>query len=103
MNPDRIVNTSTACLFALKVLFLTIPGVTLSGGGVAMTVIFGFGFYMGIMTLADAFTSQKTIRVIRSYVGLQRIDRNDRLSYLLAVVGGFFWTFVGGLLALFAF
>ena len=81
MDPNRIVNTSTVCLFALKGLFWAIPGVNLSGGGVAVTVIFGFVFYMGMMTLADVFTGQKTIRVIRSYVGLQRINRDDRFSF----------------------
>ena len=55
------------------------------------------------MTLADTFTGQKAIRVVRSYVGLQRVDRDDRFSFLLAVAGGFFWTIVGGFLALFAF
>ena len=100
MDPDRIVNTSTVCLFALKGLFWAIPGVNLSGGGVAVTMIFGFGFYMGMMTLADVFTGQKTIRVIRSYVGLQRINRDDRFSFSLAVAGGFFWTFLGALFIL---
>ena len=61
-----------------------------TGGGVAVTVIFGFGFYMGMMTLADAFTGQKTIRVIRSYSGLQRLNRGDRYSSMLAVAGGCF-------------
>lgn len=103
MNPDRIVNTSIACLFTLKALIWALPGVNLSSGGVAVSVIFGFGFYMGMMTLADTFTGQKAIRVVRSYVGLQRVDRDDRFSFLLAVAGGFFWTIVGGFLALFAF
>ena len=103
MNPDRIVNTSIVCLFTLKAIFWALPGVNLSSSGVAVTVIFGFGFYMGMITLADAFTGQKTIRVVRSYVGLKRIDRDDRFSYLLAVSGGFFWSFIGGLFALFAF
>ena len=103
MNPDRIVNTSTVCLFTLKAMFWALPGVNLSSGGVAVSVIFGLGFYMGMITLADAFTGQKNIRVIRSYLGLQRIDRADRFSYLLAVAGGCFWTLFGGFLALFAF
>lgn len=48
-----------------------------------MSVIFGFGFYMGMMTLADAFTGQKSIRVIRSYAGIQRINRDNRFSFYL--------------------
>ena len=97
MDPDRIFNTSTACPVVLKLLFWAIPGVNLSAGGAAVTVIFGFGYYMGIMTLADALTGQQTISVIRSYVGLQRINRDDRFDYLLAVAGGFFWSFLGAL------
>ena len=85
-----MVNNSTACLFTLKVLFWALPGVNLSVGAAAVSVIFGFGFYMGMMTLADAFAGQKSIRVIRSYVGLQRFNRDDRFEYLLAVSGGFF-------------
>ena len=83
-------------------LFLALPGVNLSGGAAAVTVIFGFGFYMGMMTLADAFTGQKSIRVIRSCVGIQRIARDNRFSFLFAVAGGFFWVFLGALLVLFS-
>ena len=78
-----MVNNSTACLFTLKVLFWALPGVNLSGGAAAVSVIFGFGFYMGMMTLADAFTGQKSIRVIRSYAGIQRINRDNRFSFYL--------------------
>ena len=63
----------------------------LSGGAAAVTVIFGFGFYMGMITLADAFTGQKSIRFIRSYLGIKRINRVDQFSFLLAVAGGFSW------------
>ena len=55
----------------------------LSVGAAAVSVIFGFGFYMGMMTLADAFTGQKSIRVIRSYAGIQRINRGYRFSFYL--------------------
>ena len=89
MDPDRIVNTSTACLVVLKLLFWAIPGVNLSAGGAAVTVIFGFGYYISIMTVADALTGQQTISVITSYVGLQRINRDDRFDFLLAVAGRF--------------
>ena len=102
MDPDRIVNTSTACLFTFKAMFRALPGVNFTGAVVEVTVIFGFSFHMGMMTLADAFTCQKPIRVIRSYSGLQRINRDERLSYLLAVAGGFFWSFLGALFTLFA-
>jgi len=102
MDPDHIVNRSTVCLFTLKAIFWAFPGVNLSAGGAAVTVIFGLGYYMGIMTLADAFTGQKTIRVIRSYTGLQRINRDDRFDYMIAMAGGFFWTFLGVLCILFA-
>ena len=64
-------------------LFWALPGVNLSGGAAAVSVIFGFGFYMGMMTLADAFTGQKSIRVIRSYAGIQRINRDNRFSFYL--------------------
>ena len=102
MDPDRIVFTSTVALVSLKVLIWLIPGVNLSGGGVAVTVIFTFGFYMGMMTIADSITGQKTIRVVRSYVGLQRINRDDRLSYFLAMAGGVFWVFLGIMIVPFA-
>ena len=102
MTPDRIVNISTICLLSLKALFWLIPGVNLSGGGVAVTVIFTFGFYMGMMTIADSITGQKTIRGVRSYVGLQRINRDDRLSYFLAMAGGVFWVFLGIMIVPFA-
>lgn len=102
MNPDHIVNRSTVCLFTLKAIISALPGVNLSAGGAAVTLVFGLGYYMGIMTLADAFTGQKTIRVIRSHTGLQRINRDDRFDYLLAMAGGFFWTFLGALCILFA-
>ena len=73
-----------------KLMFWAIPDVNLSAGGAAVTVILGFGYCMGIMTLVNALTGQQTIRVIRSYVGLQRFNRDDRFEYLLAVSGGFF-------------
>ena len=95
MTPDRIVNISTICLLSLKALFWLIPGVNLSGGGVAVTVIFTFGFYMGMMTIADSITGQQTIRVVHRYGGVQRINRDDRLSYFLAMAGGVFWVFIG--------
>ena len=87
MDPDRIVFTSTVTLVSLKALIWLIPGVNLSGGGVAVTVIFTFGFYMGMMTIADSITGQKPIKVVRRYGGVQRINRDDRLSYFLAMVG----------------
>ena len=71
-------------------MFWAIPDVNLSAGGAALTVILGFGYCTGIMTLVNALTGQQTIRVIRSYVGLQRFNRDDRFEYLLAVSGGFF-------------
>ena len=102
MNPDRLVNTATVCLLSLKVLFWLITGVNLSAGGVAVTVIFTFGFHMGMMTIADAFTGQKTIRVVRRYSGIVRISRDDRFSYFLAMVGGFIWVFLGIIIVLFS-
>ena len=102
MDPDLIVNRSTVCLFSLKGIFSLLPGVNLTAGGAAVTLIFGLGYYMGIITLADAFTGQKTIRVIRSHTGLQRINRDNRFDYVIAMVGGFFWTFFGVFCILFA-
>ena len=94
MDPDRIVNTSTVALVSLKALFWLIPGVNLSGGGVWVTVIFTFGFYIGMITIADSITGQKTIRVVRNR-GVQRINRDERFSYFLAMAGGVIWVFLG--------
>ena len=95
MDPNRIVFTSTATLVSLKALIWLIPGVNFTGGGVWITLIFTLGFYMGMMTIADSITGQKTIRVVRRYGGVQRINRDDRLSFFLAMVGGVFWVFIG--------
>ena len=95
MDPDRIVFTSTVTLVSLKALIWLIPGVNFTGGGVWITLIFTLGFHMGMMTIADSITGQKTIRVVRRYGGMQRINRDDRLSYFLAIVGGVFWVFIG--------
>lgn len=95
MDPDRIVFTSTVTLVSLKALIWLIPGVNFTGGGVWITLIFTLGFYMGMMTIADSITGQQTIRVVRRYGGVQRINRDDRLSYFLAMAGGVFWVFIG--------
>ena len=101
MDPDRIVFTSTVTLVSLKALIWLIPGVNLSDGAVVATVIFTFGFHIGMMTIADSLTGQKTIRVIRSYGGVERINRDDRLDYFLAMAGGVFWVFLGIIFVLF--
>ena len=95
MDPDRIVFTSTVTLVSLKALIWLIPGVNFIGGGVWITLIFTLGFYMGMMTIADSITGQQTIRVVHRYGGIQRINRDDRLSYFLAMAGGVFWVFIG--------
>ena len=95
MDPDRIVFTSTITLVSLKALIWLIPGVNFTGGGVWITLIFTLGFYMGMMTIADSITGQKTIRIVRRYGGVVRINRDDRLSYFLAMAGGVFWVFIG--------
>ena len=87
MDPDRIVFTSTVTLVSLKALIWLIPGVNFSGEGIVVTLIFTHGFYMGMMTIADSITGQKPIKVVRRYGGVQRINRDDRLSYFLAMVG----------------
>jgi len=94
VNPDRLVNTATVCLLSFKALFWLIKGVNLSGGGVWVTVIFTFGFYIGMMTIADSITGQKTIRVVRNR-GVQRISRDDRFGYFIALAGGVIWVFLG--------
>ena len=95
MEPDRIVFTSTVTLVSLKALLWLIPGVNFTGGGVLITLIFTLGFYMGMMTIADSITGQQTIRVVHRYGGVQRINRDDRLSYFIAMAGGVFWVFIG--------
>ena len=102
MDPDRIVFTSTVTLVSLKALLWLIPGVNFTGGGVLITLIFTLGFYMGMMTIADSITGQKTIRVIQSYVGLQKINRDDQFSYFLAMAGGVFWVLLGIIIVPFA-
>ena len=94
MDPDRIVFTSTVSLVSLKALIWLIPGVNFTGVGVWATLIFTLAFYMGMMTIADSITGQKTIR-IAGKMGVERINRDDRLSYFLAIVGGVFWVFIG--------
>ena len=94
MDPDRIVFTSTVTLVSLKALIWLIPGVNFSGEGIVVTLIFTLGFYMGMMTIADSITGQKTIR-IAGKMGVERINRDDRLSYFLAMAGGVFWVFIG--------
>ena len=101
MDPDRIVNTSTVALVSLKALLLLIPGVNLSGGGVWVTVIFTFVFYIGMMNIADSITGQKIIRVVRNR-GVQRINGDDRFSYFLAMAGGVIWVFLGIIFVSFA-
>ena len=49
---------------------------------------------MGMMTIADSITGQKTIR-IAGKMGVERINRDDRLSYFLAMAGGVFLVFIG--------
>ena len=95
MDPDRIVFTSTVTLVSLKALLWLIPGVNFTGGGVLITLILTLGFYMGMMTIADSITGQQTIRVVHRYGGVQRISRDDRVSYFLAMAGGVFWVFIG--------
>ena len=95
MDPDRIVFTSTVTLVSLKALIWLIPGVNFSGEGIVVTLIFTLGFYMGMMTIADSITGQRPIKVVRRYGGVQRINRDDRLSYFLAMAGGVFWVFIG--------
>ena len=94
MDPDRIVFASTVTLVSLKALIWLIPGVNFTGGGVWITLIFTLAFYMGMMTIADSITGQKTIR-IAGKMGVERINRNDRLSYFLAMAGGVFLVFIG--------
>ena len=94
MDPDRIVFTSTVSLVSLKALIWLIPGVNFTGVGVWATLIFTFAFYMGMMTIADSITGQKTIR-ITGKMGAERINRDDRLSYFLAMAGGVFLVFIG--------
>ena len=95
MDPDRIVFTSTVTLVSLKALIWLIPGVNFSGEGIVVTLIFTLGFYMGMMTIADSITGQRPIKVVRRYGGVQRINRDDRLSYFLAMAGGVFLVFIG--------
>ena len=95
MDPDRIVFTSTVTLVSLKALIWLIPGMNSSGEGIIVTLIFTLGFYMGMMTIADSITGQETIRIVRRYGGVERINRDDRLSYFLAMAGGVFWVFIG--------
>ena len=102
MDPDRIVDTSTLVLVSLKALLWLIPGVNLSEGAVVATVIFTFGFYIGMMTIADSITGQRPIKVVRRYGGVQRINRDDRLSCFLAMAGGVFCVFLGIIIFLFA-
>ena len=64
-------------------------------------MIFTFGFYIGMMTIADSITGQKTIRVVRNR-GVQRINRDDRFGYFLAIAGGFIWVFLGIIFVAFA-
>ena len=94
MDPDRIVFASTVTLVSLKALIWLIPGVNFTGGGVWITLIFTLAFYMGMMTIADSITGQKTIR-IAGKMGVERINRDDRLSYFLAMAGGVFLVFIG--------
>ena len=94
MDPDRIVFTSTVALVSLKALIWLIPGVNFTGVGVWVTLIFTLAFYMGMMTIADSITGQKTIR-IAGKMGVERINRDDRLSYFLAMAGGVFLVFIG--------
>ena len=94
MDPDRIVFTSTVALVSLKALIWLIPGVNFTGGGVWITLIFTLAFYMGMMTIADSITGQKTIG-IAGKMGIERINRDDRLSYFLAMAGGIFLVFIG--------
>lgn len=95
MDPDRIVFTSTVTLVSLKALIWLIPGVNFTGGGLLVTLIFTLGFYMGMMNIADSITGQKTIRIVRRIGGVERINRDDLLSYFLAMAGGVFWVFIG--------
>ena len=94
MDPDCIVFTSTVTLVSLKALIWLIPVVNFTGGGVWITLIFTLAFYMGMMTIADSITGQKTIR-IAGKTGVERINRDDRLSYFLAMAGGVFLVFIG--------
>ena len=94
MDPDRIVFTSTVTLVSLKALIWLIPGVNFTGGGVWITLIFTLAFYMGMMTIADSITGQKTIG-ITGKMGVESINRDDRLSYFLAMAGGVFLVFIG--------
>lgn len=94
MDPDRIVFTLTVALVSLKALIWLIPGVNFTGGGVWITLIFTLAFYMGMMTIADSITGQKTIR-IAGKMGIERINRDNRLSYFLAMAGGVFLVFIG--------
>ena len=94
MDPDRIVFTSTVALVSLKALIWLIPGVNFTGGGVWITLIFTLAFYMGMMTIADSITGQKTIK-ITGKMGVESINRDDRLSYFLAMAGGVFLAFIG--------
>ena len=94
MDPDRIVFTSTVSLVSLKALIWLIPGVNFTGGGVWITLIFTLAFYMGMMTIADSITGQKTIR-IAGKMGVERINRDDRLSCFLAMAGGVFLVSIG--------
>ena len=72
MDPDRIVFTSTVTLVSLKALIWLIPGVNFSGEGIVVTLIFTLGFYMGMMTIADSITGQKTIRIASRYGGIRK-------------------------------
>ena len=85
---------ATVALVSLKALIWLIPGVNFTGGGVWITLIFTLAFYMGMMTIADSITGQKTIR-IAGKMGIERINRDDRLSYFLAMAGGVFLVFIG--------
>tara|TARA_B100001057_G_scaffold468823_1_gene528439 strand:- start:395 stop:706 length:312 start_codon:yes stop_codon:yes gene_type:complete len=100
MHPDRIVNTATVALVSIKALFWLITGVSISGSGIINTLIFVFIFHMGMATVADAMTGQKTIRSLSSNGSIQKISREDPFWYFLYLAVGFFSVFLGILFVL---
>ena len=101
MNPDRIANTSTACLLVLKALFLLIvtPWSSISAIPIFMILMFGLAFHTGMITIADAITGQKTIRSL-SRSGIENVSRDEPFAYSLALAGGIFWASFGAIIVL---
>ena len=104
MKPHHITNVSLGCLLLLKYMISAhdrFNGVYITGTGIFILFLGAGLFYLGMTSIAEYFTGQRTITMWSRYGSRNPLNRDEHFCVFLYLVYSLFFLFGGALAILF--